>query len=158
MKTLFNYLNKNKYKSFWLIDWTSNIPLPNSEVSIFSKAFYTYMTAICQGASGNYSRLADFRSEMQRLLSKSKQKDSHIGAFVLHRIQLFPNGDEAMSAKPQNQYFWKYLVYEVLFLWSALCNASTVELTCIVAGKISRTPTLSDCILCKWKYIVIVCW
>lgn len=109
-----------------------------SEVSIFSKAFYTYMTAICQGAAGNYAQLADFRCDMTRLLANSKQKDSHISTFVLHRIKLFPSrvpnvGD---ACRPQNQFFWKYLVYEVLFLWSALCNASKVELTCIVAGKI----------------------
>lgn len=73
---------------------------------------------------------------MQRLLAISKQKDSHISAFVQHRLRLFPAADEPPNARPaHNQYFWKYLVYEVLFLWSALCNASTVELTCIVAGK-----------------------
>lgn len=95
------------------------------------------MTAICQGAAGNYAQLPDYRAEMTRLLARSKQKDSHIGTFVQHRVPLFPSRDDVANRSP-NQFFWKYLVYEVLFLWSALCNASTVELTCIVAGK----PTL----------------
>lgn len=42
------------------------------EFSVFSKAFYTYMTAICQGACENYSNLVYFREEIVNLLRKSE--------------------------------------------------------------------------------------
>lgn len=104
-------------------------------VSVFSKAFYTYMTAICQAASGNCGQLASYCNEITTLLAHNpKQRDSHIGQFVLHRLPLFPETTAADGGSGKtNQFYWKYLVYEVLFLWSALGSASRDELTAIVA-------------------------
>lgn len=42
------------------------------EFSVFSKAFYTYMTAICQGASGKCSSLLKYRDDIVSLLKKSE--------------------------------------------------------------------------------------
>lgn len=67
------------------------------EVSVFSKAFYTYMTAICQGAAGRYAQLSTARTELGALLTRSKQHDSHIGAFVQHRLRLFPAAAAAVA-------------------------------------------------------------
>lgn len=118
------------------------------EVSVFSKAFYTYMTAICHGAAGRYSQLESFGSEIGTLLERSKQRDTHIGAFVQHRLQLLQPQQRsivsdvavaataAASRTQTNIFYWKYLVYEVLFLWSAMSSASVAELTAIVAGRL----------------------
>lgn len=42
-------------------------------------------------------------------------------------------GTGASTMAVYNQFYWKYLVYEVLFLWSALSSASGQELSSIVA-------------------------
>lgn len=58
---------------------------------------------------------------------------NHIAIFVEHRIRLFPTSEQQIWDNQKNSYYWKYLVYEVLFLWSALNNASPADLNCIVS-------------------------
>lgn len=113
------------------------------EVSVFSKAFYTYMTAICQGAAGCYNQLESFGREIGAMLAHSKQRDMHIGAFVQHRLHLFRDREQSSvpvdgvtAQTPSNIFYWKYLVYEVLFLWSAMSSSSVAELTAIIAGNV----------------------
>lgn len=43
-------------------------------VSVYSKAFYTYMTAICQGAVGSFDNLTEHRDEISTLLRRPTQK------------------------------------------------------------------------------------
>lgn len=105
------------------------------DVSVFSKAFYTYMTAICEAAAGGRAQLVAHGAELGALLARGcKQRDTHIGGFVQNRLQLLPDASSS-SASTTNAFYWKYLVYEVLFLWSALSSASLAELTTIVAGE-----------------------
>lgn len=117
------------------------------QVSVFSKAFYTYMTAICQAAAGRCDQLAAYRDEIAtQLAQNAKQRDSHIGLFVLHRLPLFPESSAgaaaAVGSGKTNQFYWRYLVYEVLFLWSALGSASRDELTAIVSD--CSAPTVVE--------------
>lgn len=49
-------------------------PIIHRLVSVYSKAFYTYMTAICQGAVGNFDNLIDYREEISALLRRPTQK------------------------------------------------------------------------------------
>ena len=44
------------------------------QISNFSKIFYTYMTAICQGAAGDFTNLYDIKLEITRLYATNKQK------------------------------------------------------------------------------------
>lgn len=45
-----------------------------SKCSIYSKAFYLYLTAICQGATGKFDSMSTFRDDIIQILGKSKQK------------------------------------------------------------------------------------
>lgn len=47
---------------------------PFSLVSVYSKAFYTYMTAICEGALHNFDNLIEYKEEICRLLRRPGQK------------------------------------------------------------------------------------
>lgn len=128
-----------------------------SKCSIYSKAFYLYLTGICQGATGNYQNLSAFRDEIVQILTKSKQKvglrvtcvgklnfmvyhciqDTQISTFVEHRVKIFPSGDDDnFSGQQKPPLYWKLLVYEVLFLWCALSNVAEEDLKVIIAGTI----------------------
>lgn len=50
--------------------------------------------------------------------------------FLQNRIKVFPNGDDH-----RNSFYWKYLVYEVLYLWNALGNVSFEQLDRIIDGE-----------------------
>lgn len=45
-----------------------------SLVSVYSKAFYTYMTAICEGALNNFDNLLEYKEEILGLLRRPGQK------------------------------------------------------------------------------------
>lgn len=60
-----------------------------SEISVYSKAFYTYMTAICQGAAGNFTNLIDMRADLVELIGKSKQKVTSIRNLIYKIHYLF---------------------------------------------------------------------
>lgn len=44
------------------------------QICSFSKAFYAYLTAICQGAQGNYTNLESFKQEIAQLTRSSSRK------------------------------------------------------------------------------------
>ncbi|XP_037031278.1 tetratricopeptide repeat protein 39C-like isoform X2 [Bradysia coprophila] len=98
------------------------------QICSFSKAFYAYLTAVCQGAHGNYVNLISFRTEIYQLTRSSARKDTQIIKFLHNRIKVFPSDDK----DHHNPFYWKYLVYEVLYLWNALGNVSYDQLEQVV--------------------------
>lgn len=52
------------------------------QICSFSKAFYAYLTAICQGSQGNYTNLESFRKEIDQLTRSSSRKVSHLGFYT----------------------------------------------------------------------------
>lgn len=81
-------------------------------------------------------------------------QDTQIIKFLHHRVKVFPNDD--MDHK--NPFYWKYLVYEVLYLWNALGNVNYDQLDQIIDGewlammclfhrfqRLSMNRSISDC-------------
>ncbi|XP_053691214.1 tetratricopeptide repeat protein 39C-like [Sabethes cyaneus] len=98
--------------------------------SQFSKSFYSYLTAICQGSHGYFDELVKWRSEISDLLNRSCQKESQIEKYIFRRCQKIPSS--VAEEEKYDCYYWRLLVYEMLFMWNALNSCSENNLTTII--------------------------
>lgn len=72
------------------------------------------------------------------LIFVSFLQQSHILTLLQNRVHKFPSGHNDLGI----DLYWKYLCYEMLFLWSVLSNVQPDKLTIIVKGK---QQFYSDC-------------
>ncbi|XP_052866017.1 tetratricopeptide repeat protein 39C-like [Anopheles cruzii] len=101
--------------------------------SKFSKSFYSYLTAICEGAFGQFSNLTRWRTDILEMISRSPQKDSQIERYIFRRCLKLPRAVSGPQTKFSTSLYWKYLVFEMLFLWNALTSCSVEQLESIAA-------------------------
>uniref|UniRef100_A0AAG5D4L0 Tetratricopeptide repeat protein 39C n=1 Tax=Anopheles atroparvus TaxID=41427 RepID=A0AAG5D4L0_ANOAO len=101
--------------------------------SQFSKSFYSYLTAICEGSFGNFSNLVRWRADILELINRSSQKDSQIEKYIFRRCLKLPRVESGQPPKYNSSLYWKYLVFEMLFLWNALSTCNVEQLESMVA-------------------------
>lgn len=102
----------------------------NSE---YSKSFFGYLTTLCHGVVGKKDDLMELRRDIIESMgsahhASSPQKDqSQIDQFIGKRVDLFPDTEAQMQSL--NPVFWRFLVYELLFLWNTLdtCSPATLD-------------------------------
>lgn len=98
--------------------------------SQYSRSFFVYLTAICHGVAGNGDELSPLKSEIFLNVSQSVQKESQIDKFLMRRYEQMPDNDS--QSRRFEPIYWRYFVYEMLFLWNALDICSTEVLDKIV--------------------------
>lgn len=98
----------------------------NSE---YSKSFFNYLTALCHGVAEKTDDLMTLRKDiLESIGAVSPQRDqTQIDQFISKRVELFPRTDDGMHRL--NPAFWRFLVYELLFLWNTLDTCSPAILT-----------------------------
>lgn len=99
----------------------------NSE---YSKSFFGYLTALCHGVVEKKDDLMEMRKDiLDSIGTTSPQRDqSQIDQVISKRVDLFPDTETKMQDK--NPVFWRFLVYELLFLWNTLdtCSPATLDI------------------------------
>ncbi|XP_040155914.1 tetratricopeptide repeat protein 39C-like isoform X1 [Anopheles arabiensis] len=112
--------------------------------SQFSKSFYSYLTAICEGSFGQFSNLVKWREEILELINRSPQKDSQIERYIFRRCLKLPRAESGEQPKYSSSLYWKYLVFEMLFLWNALSSCNEEQLASMVADCSQPTDAFSE--------------
>ncbi|XP_041761697.1 tetratricopeptide repeat protein 39C-like [Anopheles merus] len=112
--------------------------------SQFSKSFYSYLTAICEGSFGQFSNLVKWRAEILELINRSPQKDSQIERYIFRRCLKLPRAESGEQPKYSSSLYWKYLVFEMLFLWNALSSCNEEQLASMVADCSQPTDAFSE--------------
>uniref|UniRef100_A0A182UCC8 Tetratricopeptide repeat protein 39C n=1 Tax=Anopheles melas TaxID=34690 RepID=A0A182UCC8_9DIPT len=114
------------------------------QCSQFSKSFYSYLTAICEGSFGQFSNLVKWRAEILELINRSPQKDSQIERYIFRRCLKLPRAESGEQPKYSSSLYWKYLVFEMLFLWNALSSCNEEQLASMVADCSQPTDAFSE--------------
>uniref|UniRef100_A0A182K7E4 Tetratricopeptide repeat protein 39C n=1 Tax=Anopheles christyi TaxID=43041 RepID=A0A182K7E4_9DIPT len=112
--------------------------------SQFSKSFYSYLTAICEGSFGQFSNLVKWRAEILELINRSPQKDSQIERYIFRRCLKLPRAEGGEQPKYSSSLYWKYLVFEMLFLWNTLSSCNEEQLESMVADCSQPTDAFSE--------------
>uniref|UniRef100_A0A903Z062 Tetratricopeptide repeat protein 39C n=1 Tax=Anopheles minimus TaxID=112268 RepID=A0A903Z062_9DIPT len=112
--------------------------------SQFSKSFYSYLTAICEGSFGQFSNLVKWRTEILELINRSPQKDSQIERYIFRRSLKLPRAESGEQPKYRSSLYWKYLVFEMLFLWNTLSSCNEEQLESMVADCSQPTDAFSE--------------
>nr|XP_029479413.1 tetratricopeptide repeat protein 39C-like isoform X3 [Oncorhynchus nerka]XP_029479414.1 tetratricopeptide repeat protein 39C-like isoform X3 [Oncorhynchus nerka] len=86
--------------------------------SRWSQCYYTYLTGVCQGASGDLEGAAAVFKDVHKLL---KRNNNQIEQFSMQRAQ-------RLSKHAPSRELCILAVIEVLYLWKALPNCSTAKL------------------------------
>jgi tetratricopeptide (TPR) repeat protein len=89
--------------------------------SRWSRSFYTYLAAVCTGASGNLDEAIKLTQEVPALSASSNQRSTQLDTFILRRTNRFP---EERDSKNFDQAYCRLLAFELLFLWNALPSCS----------------------------------
>lgn len=110
----------------------------NSE---YSKSFFGYLTALCHGVVGKGETLLEMRADIVSAIggtASAHRDQSQIDRFIEQRVALFP--DTAAGMQAVDPVFWRFLVYELLFLWNTLdtCPCSTLDQ---MAADCQRAPS-----------------
>ncbi|KFB43566.1 AGAP001215-PB-like protein [Anopheles sinensis] len=125
--------------------------------SQFSKSFYSYLTAICEGAFGNFSNLVRWRADILELINRSSQKDSQIEKYIFRRCLKLPRAESGEPPKYNSSLYWKYLVFEMLFLWNALSTCNVEQLESMVADCSQPVDAFSEPMLGISRLILGAC-
>ncbi|XP_029581377.1 tetratricopeptide repeat protein 39C isoform X1 [Salmo trutta] len=114
------------------IGWCSMIELKCGEAykafqrlateSRWSQCYYTYLTGVCQGASGDLEGAAAVFKDVHKLL---KRNNNQIEQFSMQRA-------EGLSKHAPSRELCILAVIEVLYLWKALPNCSTSKLQTMI--------------------------
>ncbi|XP_077471749.1 tetratricopeptide repeat protein 39C-like [Stigmatopora argus] len=110
------------------IGWCNMIELNYSESfkaferlkneSRWSQCFYSYLTAVCQGAMGDLQGATCVFNDVPKLF---KRKSNQIELFSLKKA-------EKLRTTSLSQELCILSIIEILYLWKALCNCSTSNL------------------------------
>ncbi|XP_058059382.1 tetratricopeptide repeat protein 39C-like isoform X2 [Anopheles bellator] len=125
--------------------------------SKFSKSFYSYLTAICEGAFGQFSNLTRWRTDILEMIGRSAQKDSQIERYIFRRCLKLPRTLGGSQTKFSTSLYWKYLVFEMLFLWNALTSCSVEQLESISADCSQPVDAYSEPMLGVSRLILGAC-
>ncbi|XP_049278684.1 tetratricopeptide repeat protein 39C-like [Anopheles funestus] len=112
--------------------------------SQFSKSFYSYLTAICEGSFGQFSNLVKWRTEILELINRSPQKESQIERYIFRRSLKLPRAESGEQPKYRSTLYWKYLVFEMLFLWNTLSSCNEEQLESMIADCSQPTDAFSE--------------
>nr|CAD7260221.1 unnamed protein product [Timema shepardi] len=93
--------------------------------SRWSKSFYTYLAAICTGASGNLKQASQLINAIPNLSIAAQQRGAQLEIFIMRRTNRFP-------AEGFDQAFCRLLAFELLFLWNALPSCSVPHINTIL--------------------------
>ncbi|XP_026468600.1 tetratricopeptide repeat protein 39C-like isoform X3 [Ctenocephalides felis] len=125
--------------------------------SRWSRIFYTFLSALCRGASGNESDARGIKAEILDILSSSDHKvyEAQVEKYIGRRVLCFPDPEVAtgsQSAAPdKDPTFWRMYLYEMLILWNALtsCRPEEIESIIIECLEVKKEPApgLSSLIL-----------
>ncbi|XP_055700313.1 tetratricopeptide repeat protein 39C-like isoform X2 [Phlebotomus papatasi] len=93
----------------------------------FSKSFFIYLVAICQGSSGKFEDLLILRNELQHHLQAASAKETEIQRFLVGRHSRMP--EDVNANGEEDAAFWRYLIYEMLLLWNTLeiCTPAVLD-------------------------------
>ncbi|KAJ4443041.1 tetratricopeptide repeat protein 39C-like [Periplaneta americana] len=89
--------------------------------SRWSKSFYTYLAAVCTGASGNLDEAIRLTQEVPGLSAASQQRSTQLESFILRRTNRF---SVERDSQHFDQAYCRLLAFELLFLWNALPSCS----------------------------------
>uniref|UniRef100_A0A665UK10 Tetratricopeptide repeat protein 39C-like n=1 Tax=Echeneis naucrates TaxID=173247 RepID=A0A665UK10_ECHNA len=116
------------------IGWCSMIELNYSEAyraferlkteSRWSQCYYAYLTAVCQGATGDLDGALSVFKDVQKLF---KRKNNQIELFSMKRA-------EKLRSPSLSKELCIMSVIEILYLWKALPNSSSVKLHTMAQG------------------------
>ncbi|XP_050083214.1 tetratricopeptide repeat protein 39C-like [Anopheles aquasalis] len=125
--------------------------------SKFSRSFYSYLTAICEGAFGQYSNLVHWRADILEMINRSPQKDSQIHKYIFRRCLKLPRAEGGSQPRFSSSLYWKYLVFEMLFLWNALSSCSVEQLESIQMDCSQPVETFSEPMLGISRLVLGAC-
>lgn len=92
----------------------------------------TFVIAVCLGATGNLKDLLRTYWKIARLVAVTS-KESQLGIFILRRA---PKLVDVNTGQPfNNTVYYKFLVYELLYLWNAMPSCSIESLQRMLAGQ-----------------------
>lgn len=131
--------------------------------SKFSKGFYIYVTFILQGSNGIFNNLIKIRQRIINIMLRSKQKDAQIEKFIIRRLEKLPKTIEEITEN-QNECekfftknYWKFLVYEMLYLWNALSSCNENALNEIIDDCENLSALLNEPMIGLSKLILGTC-
>ncbi|XP_061694554.1 tetratricopeptide repeat protein 39C-like isoform X2 [Syngnathoides biaculeatus] len=114
------------------IGWCNMIELNYSESfkaferlkdeSRWSQCYYAYLTAVCQGATGDLQAALGVFNDVQKLF---KRKSNQIELFSMKKA-------EKMKVPNLSKELCVLSIIEILYLWKALCNCSRSKLHTMV--------------------------
>lgn len=110
------------------------------------------MTAICEGALGNFDNLIEYKDEICSLLRRPGQKVSEmafahpantdVSNFLLQQTQILTLLESRVHKFPSDyiessvDVYWKYLCYEMLYLWGVFSSIKSAQLADVIEGKL----------------------
>lgn len=96
--------------------------------SRWSRSFYAYLSTVCAGALGE--DVTTQISELKKLVAQIP-KGTQLDAFLARRYNICIR-DVAVPEK--TSFFWKMLVYELLYLWNTMPSCSNESISTILNG------------------------
>ncbi|CAK9815934.1 Tetratricopeptide repeat protein 39C [Anthophora plagiata] len=92
--------------------------------STWSVSFYAYLATVCCGAIGKFDIVA---SLCRKILHRSNgiSKETQLDIFVLRRTPKLLN---QKTGQPYTVFYYRLLVYELLYLWNAMPSCSAESL------------------------------
>lgn len=100
------------------------------QICSFSKAFYAYLTAICQGSQGNYTNLESFKKEIVQLTRSSSRKVRKTTNFLSSELvktrsipghannKISSSSNKSVSQRRKGPP--KFLLLEIFGVWGAV--------------------------------------
>lgn len=95
--------------------------------SRWSRSFYAYMSTVCAGALGE--DITTQINELKKLMTQIP-KGTQLDAFLVRRYDICIRN----AADSKKTFFWKMLVYEMLYLWNTMPSCSSESITVILNG------------------------
>ncbi|GLV44942.1 hypothetical protein CBL_14486 [Carabus blaptoides fortunei] len=96
--------------------------------SRWSRSFYAFLTIVC-GASCNRKDILTI-TELKRLYQTSNTRATQLDIFLQRRLRVFPDTTEALQKT--TVLYWKFFIYELIFLWNALPSCSLEDIHNII--------------------------
>lgn len=113
------------------LDWEKahNCFMQLKQRSRWSKSFYTYLAAVCAGATGQLETAMSLIQETPLFSSSvsSQHRSTQLEAFILRRTNHFTPGVQEFDHS-----YCRLLAFELLFLWNALPSCSPQHIQCLL--------------------------
>ncbi|XP_071948987.1 tetratricopeptide repeat protein 39C-like [Antedon mediterranea] len=109
------------------------------EDSRWSKSYYAYLTAVCQGALGQLETAQEMFKEVPKL---SKRKNNQLESFVIRKSNKYKKKKPTKSAAI-------LMVIEIIYLWRALPSCSRETLDTMLETLDNASLVLEEQALCR---------